>query len=1545
MKKFYSLLVCAILALTSMTASAADYYLVGEMNGWIPDDASLKLSDNGDGTFVLELNQTFDAQTEFKISNGSWDLCYGQGTTSNVVNPGVLYPVSSSGGNLAFPAGTEVKTITFNPTQETVLVNDLELYLRGEVSGASWDAVDDWKFTKESANVYTLTNKTLKGGFKVADKEWQKANWGITGSANPVLGTEYVMTQNGGNLSISETYCSKITVTLDNNGGATLLLEQKVPELVITGYEGYFTATCEDGIALGAEEVVSSTNNRLEDWDSWKSSWTTEIVSDTEIKLVPTGDLTTAEEVPPFYLFMEAGYFVLNPNGTKTLSSKLSGYNLNMTVPAAPAEPLTIDYTYPADNAEVESFNNLYIMFNVGDDGIGLYSNIAITATSEDGLTTYTGYADYTQSSYKDANVTFTESFAPGKYTITIPAGVFYDYSNNASQNEETTITITVKEPAPAVEVPTYTAQDYTSLMSSSVFRGNHALVDMNNDGKLDLMYKGRDVANGWATVIQVAVSDGTKFTSTVDLPDNDGCSWSRQIYAIDYNNDGYMDYILGQSWGYAQLFKNNGDMTFTRVDEFTAEPFLVETRDLSDETIEIFGSNLLAVADFNMDGWKDIVSMTENQPVLYTNNGGNGTFTRQNESGIAPTRNGTVSVGDYNNDGYPDLLVNGWNDTVGNHCLQINKNNGDGTFTAINFDFNLGLHGSEKGTSIFVDVNGDGLLDVFCTGESMSNGWAKIANVYVNNGDDTFTATASLTSCASGNADWCDLNGDGLTDIVYAGGIDSEPWGMVNVAINAGQNTFVQNTSLISNVRGGAVVEAADYNGDGMPDIIAEGYGDPCFAIYNGSTSVANQAPVAPTSLAMTEGESNVTFTWQAGSDAETPEAALRYNIYVKKTDGTVVTLVNADTETGALRVADVNASLTTCSYTLNINAADIVAWGVQTIDQAKAASVFTTQVVKVPEMVITGYAGYISVSCVDGIALGAEDVVGNVDNHLEDSYNWESFFTTEVVSETEIKLIPTEDITTAEPPFYLCLVEGFFVLDPNGTKTLSKTLEYYEVDMTIPAEPLTIAYTYPADNAEVESFNNLYIMFNVGDNGIGLYANIAITATSEDGLTTYTGYADYTQDSYQDANVTFAESFAPGKYTITIPAGVFYDYDNKASKNEETKITITVKEQKVPEMVITGHEGYISVSCVDGIALGAEDVVGNVDNHLEDSYNWESFFTTEVVSETEIKLIPTEDITTAEPPFYLCLVEGFFVLDPNGTKTLSKTLEYYEVDMTIPAEPLTIAYTYPADNAEVESFNNLYIMFNVGDNGIGLYANIAITATSEDGLTTYTGYADYTQDSYQDANVTFAESFAPGKYTITIPAGVFYDYDNKASKNEETKITITVLEPVVSDPMAIVDTNPANNAEVESFKYMWIKFNMQYGYNSEAEITAVNVADATVAYTGYPLFYEDWDEEYNQATLEFAESFAPGTYEITIPAGTFWEYGNESNILGETKFTITVIEPVSGIAGVIADNGVYVVYNLQGVKLMETENVEDLNKLTEGFYIINGNKVAIRK
>ena len=66
-------------------------------------------------------------------------------------------------------------------------------------------------------------------------------------------------------------------------------------------------------------------------------------------------------------------------------------------------------------------------------------------------------------------------------------------------------------------------------------------------------------------------------------------------------------------------------------------------------------------------------------------------------------------------------------------------------------------------------------------------------------------------------------------------------------------------------------------------------GYNDngPHFQIYNSMQSRGvNTAPSAPVALsAKSEGDATV-FTWEAGSDKETPAGALRYNFYAKLTD-----------------------------------------------------------------------------------------------------------------------------------------------------------------------------------------------------------------------------------------------------------------------------------------------------------------------------------------------------------------------------------------------------------------------------------------------------------------------------------------------------------------------------------------------------------------------------------------------------------------------------------------------------------------------------------
>ena len=65
-----------------------------------------------------------------------------------------------------------------------------------------------------------------------------------------------------------------------------------------------------------------------------------------------------------------------------------------------------------------------------------------------------------------------------------------------------------------------------------------------------------------------------------------------------------------------------------------------------------------------------------------------------------------------------------------------------------------------------------------------------------------------------------------------------------------------------------------------------------------------------------------------------------------------------------------------------------------------------------------------------------------------------------------------------------------------------------------------------------------------------------------------------------------------------------------------------------------------------------------------------------------------------------------------------------------------------------------------------------------------------------------------------------------------------------------------------------------------------------------------------------------------------------------GEAYATcVVIVTAESGIENVKADgNGRYIVWNMQGTKILDTENAKDIRYLPEGFYIINGTKVLLK-
>ena len=214
-----------------------------------------------------------------------------------------------------------------------------------------------------------------------------------------------------------------------------------------------------------------------------------------------------------------------------------------------------------------------------------------------------------------------------------------------------------------------------------------------------------------------------------------------------------------------------------------------------------------VALFDYDRDGYLDVYlvsgaaipSLQKESPEYWNrlfHNNHDGTFTDVTEkAGVAGTGYGMgVAVGDYDNDGWPDLFVA---NVTGN---QLFHNNGDGTFTDITAKAGVGgaLLDGRKMWSVgagWFDYNNDGLLDLFvvnyCKWEVNKdpicalNGevrgychpkyYAPLHNtLYRNNGDGTFTDVSEETGIAAEmgkgmSVSFADYDGDGFLDAFVA--------------------------------------------------------------------------------------------------------------------------------------------------------------------------------------------------------------------------------------------------------------------------------------------------------------------------------------------------------------------------------------------------------------------------------------------------------------------------------------------------------------------------------------------------------------------------------------------------------------------------------------------------------------------------------------------------------------------------------------------------------------------------------------------------------
>jgi enediyne biosynthesis protein E4 len=296
----------------------------------------------------------------------------------------------------------------------------------------------------------------------------------------------------------------------------------------------------------------------------------------------------------------------------------------------------------------------------------------------------------------------------------------------------------------------------------------------------------------------------------------------------------------------------------------------------------ETLGSGC-AFLDYDRDGWQDILLINgmdwpghkrqTSTLRLYRNNR-DGTFTDvTHKAGLDVEMYGMgVAVGDYNNDGFPDILIT----CVGQNRLF--KNSGKGTFVDVTDSSGLGHRQALSTSALWFDFDRDGRLDLFvcnyvkwspehdvfcsldgkhksyCTPEAYRG---ETCWLFHNRGDGTFedvTATSGIfdSSSKSLGVAMLDYDQDGWPDLLVAN--DTQPNKLYR---NAHNGTFKDVAveagiafSADGKARAGMGVDAADFDNSGAAGVAITNFDNEMIGLYrplgNGTyEDIATQAGV----------------------------------------------------------------------------------------------------------------------------------------------------------------------------------------------------------------------------------------------------------------------------------------------------------------------------------------------------------------------------------------------------------------------------------------------------------------------------------------------------------------------------------------------------------------------------------------------------------------------------------------------------------------------------------------------------------------------------
>ncbi len=337
---------------------------------------------------------------------------------------------------------------------------------------------------------------------------------------------------------------------------------------------------------------------------------------------------------------------------------------------------------------------------------------------------------------------------------------------------------------------------------------GGVAIGDINNDGLQDIYFTSNQQSN--KLYLNKGNFEFEDITQSANVSDEFG--WKTGVSMIDINNDGWLDIYVCKSasleskeWRKNKLYINQKDGTFKEDarafgldnDGFSIQSYFFDYDKDGDLDMYLVNHRVDFQNTLRLEKKENQKKYPETSDHLFRNDGNIFIDVTVEAKVVNKAWGLSASIGDYNNDGWPDIYVA--NDYIMPDFLYIN--NQDGTFSnQLNTRFKHISYNS-MGTD-YADINNDFLPDLMVlemsaedhirSKENMpsmnTEGFEKIVNagynlpymanvMQLNNGNGTFSDIGQLTGVSKTDWSWApliaDFDNDGFKDLFITNGID----------------------------------------------------------------------------------------------------------------------------------------------------------------------------------------------------------------------------------------------------------------------------------------------------------------------------------------------------------------------------------------------------------------------------------------------------------------------------------------------------------------------------------------------------------------------------------------------------------------------------------------------------------------------------------------------------------------------------------------------------------------------------------------------------